>query len=69
MDEAALLRALETGRVGGYAADMHKDERLRGHPRVVLTPHIGAQTEEAQRRAGLGIAQKVVAALRGVAAP
>ncbi len=68
VDEAALLGALERGRVGGYAADMHRDERLRGHPNVVLTPHIGAQTEEAQRRAGLGIARKVVAALRALPA-
>jgi len=53
VDEEALLEALEAGR--------------GGHPRVILTPHIGAQTEEAQRRAGLEIARKVVAALRDAA--
>ncbi len=69
VDEEALLEALEAGRVGGYAADVpgDKHQTLRGHPRVILTPHIGAQTEEAQRRAGLEIVQKVVAALRDAA--
>jgi phosphoglycerate dehydrogenase-like enzyme len=37
---------------------------LIGHPRVVLTPHIGASTEEAQRRAGLEIVEKVWQALQ-----
>ncbi len=64
VDEAAMLKALDEGRVAGYAADVANEERLRGHPSVILTPHIGAQTEEAQRRAGLEIAQRVVSALR-----
>jgi D-3-phosphoglycerate dehydrogenase len=64
VDEAALLAALDAGRVSGYAADLWKDERLASHPRVIPTPHIGAQTAEAQRRAGVEIAKQVVAALR-----
>jgi len=64
VDEEALLSALDSGKVSGYAADLWRDERLASHPRVILTPHIGAQTAEAQRRAGLGIAKQVVAALR-----
>lgn len=64
VDEVALLAALNDGRVSGYAADVHEEERLVDHPHVVLTPHIGAQTEEAQRRAGLEIVERVVFALR-----
>jgi len=66
VDEAAILDALEEGRIWGYAADVYEEQRLVGHPRVVLTPHIGAQTEEAQRRAGLEIVEKVVVALRKI---
>ncbi|OGF55469.1 MAG: hypothetical protein A2Z21_06625 [Candidatus Fraserbacteria bacterium RBG_16_55_9] len=66
VDEASLLAALDEENVSGYAADVVKDERLTRHSRVVLTPHIGAQTEEAQRRAGLEIVQRVAAALRAM---
>lgn len=64
VDEKALIEALASGRIAGYAADVCGDERLWDHPRAVITPHIGAQTEEAQRRAGLWIAERVLAALR-----
>lgn len=65
VDEAAVVRALEDEALAGYAADFCDDDRLRTHPRAVITPHIGAQTIEAQRRAGLEIAQRVADALRG----
>ncbi len=70
VDEAALLAALEDGQVAGAALDVFAAEPpgqtpLVQHPRVICTPHIGAQTEEAQRRAGLDIAEEVVAALEG----
>jgi D-3-phosphoglycerate dehydrogenase len=70
VDEAALLSALESGQVAGAALDVFAQEppgasALVGHPRVVCTPHVGAQTEEAQARAGLDIAEEVLAALRG----
>ena len=64
VDEKALLDALDSGRVAGYAADVCGEERLRDHPRAVITPHIGAQTAEAQGRAGLWIARRVLSALR-----
>jgi D-3-phosphoglycerate dehydrogenase len=64
VDEGAILDALEKEQILGYASDVYKDPRLIGHPRVVLTPHMGAQTEEAQQRAGQQIAERVVAALR-----
>jgi len=65
VDEAELLKALDEGKIAGYATDLCKDERLRAHPKVICTPHIGAQTKEAQRRAGLEIAERVAAMLRG----
>jgi D-3-phosphoglycerate dehydrogenase len=64
VDENAVLAALQSGRLKGYAADLYAEKSpLLGHPRVLLTPHIGASTEEAQRRAGLEIVEKVWQAL------
>lgn len=70
IDEAALLDALNSGKVAGAALDVFATEPpgktdLVAHPRVVAAPHIGAQTAEAQVRAGLDIASEVSAALRG----
>jgi D-3-phosphoglycerate dehydrogenase len=60
VDEVAIVRALESGRLRGYAADLvGANSPLLGHPKALLTPHIGASTEEAQRRAGLDIVAKV----------
>jgi len=65
VDEHAVLGALQSGTLKGYAADLYAEKSpLIGHPRVVLTPHIGASTEEAQRRAGLEIVEKVWQALQ-----
>lgn len=70
IDEPALLAALESGRVAGAALDVFTQEppgasELVRHPHVVASPHIGAQTAEAQTRASLDIATEVLAALRG----
>jgi D-3-phosphoglycerate dehydrogenase len=70
IDETALLGALESGQVAGAALDVFSKEppgltALVAHPNVVATPHIGAQTKEAQVRAAIDIASEVLAALRG----
>jgi len=70
IDEEALLSALESGHLGGVALDVFAteppaDRRLARHPRVVSTPHIGAQTHEAQVRVATETALMVLAALDG----
>ena len=70
IDEPALQRALDDGRLAGAALDVFAREPpgdlpLLQHPRMVATPHLGAQTVEAQDRVALEIAREVLAALRG----
>ena len=70
IDEAALLAALNSGKVAGAALDVYATEppgltELVSHPKVVGTPHIGAQTVEAQIRAAHDISEEVLAALDG----
>jgi D-3-phosphoglycerate dehydrogenase / 2-oxoglutarate reductase len=65
-----LQAALESGKVGGAALDVFRsepvtDHPLFGHPRVVVTPHLGASTAEATDRAGYQAAEQIVAALNG----
>lgn len=57
VDEAALLEALDNGKVAGAGVDVFeeeptKNEALVNHPKVSVTPHIGAATTEAQTRIG-----------------
>ncbi|MEM3085884.1 MAG: phosphoglycerate dehydrogenase [Halobacteria archaeon] len=70
IDEAALVEALKSGRVAGAALDVFAEEPPKGSPllsmeQVVLTPHLGASTVEAQSRVAQTIADQVLAALEG----
>ncbi len=70
IDEEALLAALNEGQVSGAALDVFATEppgqtELVAHPRVIDSPHIGAQTVEAQARAANDIAEEVLNALDG----
>ena len=71
VDEAALLDALNSGKVRYAGIDVFANEPvteaqhgLINHPNVSVTPHIGASTVEAQDRVGIEIAERVVAALK-----
>jgi D-3-phosphoglycerate dehydrogenase len=69
IDDAALVRALEDGHVGGAALDVYDpeplpaDSVLRTAPNVVLTPHLAASAKEAQTRVALEIGEAVKAFL------
>ncbi len=70
VDEAELVRALADGRVAGAALDVFAEEpptnrELLESEKVVLTPHLGASTEEAQVAASVEVAQQVIAVLDG----
>lgn len=70
IDEEALLQALESGKVAAAGLDVFTAEPpgltpLVSHPHVICTPHIGAQTGEAQGRAAHDISTEIVAALKG----
>jgi len=71
IDEDALYDALKSGNLGGAALDVFEKEPAIGHKlaeleNVILTPHIGAQTKEAQSLAANVIGEKIIQILRGV---
>lgn len=68
IDEDALIHALNSGKVAAAGLDVFDNEPtprmdILSHPRISLTPHIGASTEEAQNKIGEELAQKMIAAL------
>ncbi len=70
VDTPSLVAALTEGTLGGAAIDVFSEEPctdspLFGLPNVVVTPHLGASTAEAQDRAGVVVAEQVSAALTG----
>jgi D-3-phosphoglycerate dehydrogenase len=74
VDERALAEALADGRVAGAGLDVFETEPLTSSPlfaldNVVVTPHLGASTVEAQDKAGLAVARSVRLALRGEFVP
>jgi D-3-phosphoglycerate dehydrogenase len=74
VDENALEAAVRAGRLGGVALDVFASEPVTEHPlfglpNVVVTPHLGASTREAQDKAGVAIAEMVRLALKGEFVP
>jgi D-3-phosphoglycerate dehydrogenase / 2-oxoglutarate reductase len=74
VDEDALVAALKDGRLAGAAIDVFADEPVTEHllfgfDQVVVTPHLGASTVEAQDKAGTAIAEMVALALAGEFVP
>lgn len=68
IEEDALIDALESGQVGGAGLDVFVNEPtprqdLLDHPRVSVTPHIGASTNQAQENIGIELAEQIIAAL------
>jgi len=78
IDEEALFKALTTGEIAGAGLDVFTTEppveggsarMLLDLPNVVVTPHLGASTEEAQEKAGISVARSVRLALGGELVP
>ena len=74
VDEADLAEAVASGRIAGAALDVFDGEPITESPLfdldpVVVTPHLGASTEEAQSKAGDAIAEQVLLALAGEFVP
>jgi D-3-phosphoglycerate dehydrogenase len=74
VDEQALVDAIKSGRLSGAALDVFekeplpKESLLRGHPQIILTPHLGASTTEAQSRVAEELSAGVISFLeKGIA--
>jgi D-3-phosphoglycerate dehydrogenase len=71
IDESALIEALGSGKVAAAGLDVYEDEPpagdspLRSIENLVLTPHLGASTEEAQENVGIDVAKQMINALTG----
>lgn len=74
IDEQALFEALSAGRIGGAALDVFETEPLANSPlftlgkEVLLTPHLGASTEEAQANVAIDVAEQIRDVLLGLPA-
>ncbi len=72
-DERALLDGLQSGKIAGIGLDVYTEEPPQGellkellaNDKVIATPHIGANTREAQRDVAVQVVQQVIEALRG----
>ena len=74
IDEAALYTALSSGQIAGAGLDVFvneppKDSPLLTLPNILVTPHLGASTDEAQEKAGISVARSVRLALAGDLVP
>ena len=74
VDEAALFRAVDEGRIAGAALDVFsqeplpKDNPLLKNSKIIVTPHLGASTEEAQAEVAKEVAEQVISVLQGQSA-
>jgi D-3-phosphoglycerate dehydrogenase len=59
VDEQAVLDGLESGQLAGYIADF-PTERLIGHPKILLTPHLGASTSESEEKCAVMAAREII---------
>ena len=72
IDESALLKALENNEIGGAALDVYRVEPLDNmelcscEENLILTPHIGSQTEETQIQGSIMIAEKMINYLKNL---
>ncbi|MNL37371.1 D-3-phosphoglycerate dehydrogenase [compost metagenome] len=69
IDELALIEALDSGKVAFAGLDVFDNEptprvEILKHPKISLTPHIGAATNEAQERIGVELAQLIIENLK-----
>ena len=74
IDEGALYTALTAGTIAGAGLDVFvseppTDSPLLGLPNIIVTPHLGASTDEAQEKAGVSVARSVRLALSGELVP
>ncbi len=71
IQETALIEALKSGKVAAAGLDVYEDEPppedspLRAIKNLVLTPHLGASTKEAQENVGIDVARQMIEALKG----
>ena len=70
VDEAALKKALDESWIAGAAVDVFEKEPVTAHPlfksrNIVVTPHLGASTAEAQERVAVDVAEQIMAVLAG----
>lgn len=71
LDEEALLRGIESGHIAGAALDVFTEEppqfdsKLLEKSQIIVTPHLGASTQEAQERVAVDVAKQIVDILKG----
>lgn len=70
--EEDLLKALDSGKVAAAALDVFENEPspredILSHPKISLSPHIGASTQEAQERIGVEMAEKIIEHFKSLA--
>lgn len=71
IDEAALIEGLKSGHIAAAGLDVYEDEppaedsELRSLPNIVVTPHLGASTQEAQENVGIDVARQMIETLKG----